>query len=189
MIAALAAAPPRPQTGAMVGSVVMRLADLADAPAIAALFARVFTEVFGHIYPARDLEAFLSASDARAFAAEISDGDHAFQLAEDGERLLGFVKLGPPALPIDLEGRRAVELRQLYLLPEARGTGVAQALMDWALAEARDRGAQDVYLTVWIDNHRARRFYERYGFREVGSYAFMVGDTVDDDRILKLAVA
>ena len=36
--------------------------------------------------------------------------------------------------------------------------------MDWALDEARRRGARQLYLSVFIDNHRARRFYERYGF-------------------------
>jgi ribosomal protein S18 acetylase RimI-like enzyme len=168
--------------------VSLRTANIADAPAITWLFHRVFTEVFGHTYPPHDLASFLAGCDETAFAAEIADTDHAFRLAEKDGTLIGFVKLGPSALPIDTGGRHALELRQLYLLPEARGTGVAQALMDWALAEARGRGAQDLYLTVWIDNHRARRFYERYGFREVGSYAFMVGETVDDDRILKLTL-
>ena len=40
--------------------------------------------------------------------------------------------------------------------------------MDWALDEARRRGAEELYLTVYTDNHRARRFYERYGFEAVG---------------------
>ena len=40
--------------------------------------------------------------------------------------------------------------------------------MDWALDEARRRGVDELYLTVYIDNHRARRFYERYGFEAVG---------------------
>jgi ribosomal protein S18 acetylase RimI-like enzyme len=58
--------------------------------------------------------------------------------------------------------------------------------MAWAIAEARARGFQELYLTVWIGNHRARRFYEAHGFEEVGHYPFRVGSTVDDDRILRL---
>jgi ribosomal protein S18 acetylase RimI-like enzyme len=165
-----------------------RTAAPTDAAAIAVLFKRVFCEVFGHTYPPADLAAFLADHDETAFAAELADTDHAFRLAESGGALLGFVKLGPPALPVDTAGRPSLELRQLYLLPEARGAGIAQALMEWALAESRARGARDLFLTVWIDNHRARRFYERYGFTEVGSYPFMVGETVDDDRILKLSL-
>ena len=58
--------------------------------------------------------------------------------------------------------------------------------MDWAIAEARQRGGRYVTLTVYIDNHRARRFYEKYGFEEVGKYVFMVGNHADDDRIMRL---
>ena len=36
------------------------------------------------------------------------------------------------------------------------------------------------------DLDRARRFYERYGFEEIGRYDFRVGETIDDDRIMRL---
>jgi RimJ/RimL family protein N-acetyltransferase len=58
--------------------------------------------------------------------------------------------------------------------------------MDWVIGEARARGAQELYLSVFTDNHRARRFYARYGFEEVGPYQFMVGTHADNDIILRL---
>ena len=58
-------------------------------------------------------------------------------------------------------------------------------LMDWAIDEARRRGAEELYLTVYTDNHRARRFYERYGFEAVGRYDFMVGSHADEDVIMR----
>ena len=62
--------------------------------------------------------------------------------------------------------------------------------MDWTFDEARRRGATRLYLTVYIDNHRARRFYDRYGFEAVGRYDFMVGSHADEDIIMrKLAVS
>jgi len=57
--------------------------------------------------------------------------------------------------------------------------------MDWALDEARRRGAKELYLTVYVDNHRARRLYERYGFAVVGRYDFMVGGHADEDLIMR----
>jgi diamine N-acetyltransferase len=45
-----------------------------------------------------------------------------------------------------------------------------------------------MYLTVYTDNHRARRLYGRYGFEEVGPYSFMVGEQADEDIIMKLAL-
>ena len=58
------------------------------------------------------------------------------------------------------------------MLKSIHGAGIARGLMDWALGEARRRGAEELYLTVYIDNHRARRFYERYGFEAVGPLRF-----------------
>ena len=57
--------------------------------------------------------------------------------------------------------------------------------MDWTYAKARELGGDMLYLSVFVDNHRARRFYDRHGFGEVGPYAFMVGDHVDDDIIMR----
>ncbi len=36
--------------------------------------------------------------------------------------------------------------------------------------------------------HRARRFYERYGFDKVGRYTFMVGAYADEDIVMRLAL-
>ena len=60
--------------------------------------------------------------------------------------------------------------------------------MNWTLAEAKRRDTEALYLTVFVDNHRAKRFYERYGFEDVGRYAFMVGNHADEDIIMRKAL-
>ena len=98
--------------------------------------------------------------------------------------MVGFLKLGPSALPIETD-RRAIELRQIYVLKNHHGSGIAAALTDWAIGEARRQGFEELYLTVYVDNHRARRFYDRYGFEAVGRYDFMVGEQADEDIIMR----
>ena len=167
-------------------SFTIRRASAADAPAVRDLFHRSFTATFGHIYPPEDLAGFLADCPEERFRAEAVSPDFAvfLGLGPAGE-LLGYCTLGPQDLGIEPEGRWWV-LRQLYLDEAAKGSGLAQALMRQALAEARARAVENLYLTVWVENHRARRFYDAHGFEEVGSYAFVVGSTVDDDRILRL---
>ena len=101
-------------------------------------------------------------------------------------RLAGYCKLGPPSLPYDPEGRRCIELRQLYLLDSAKGTGIADVLTGWAIAEAKRRGAEDLWLSVFSANPRARRFYARHGFEEAGEFKFMVGNHADDEFLCRL---
>lgn len=171
-------------------SFALRRARPADAPAINRLFHGSFTATFGHLYPAEDLAAFLALCTVERFAAELADPGFAAMLgeAEDG-RLLGYVTIGPQDLPVPQSSRRWIVLRQLYLEEEAMGTGLADALLASALDEARRRGFDDILLTVYIDNHRARRLYERWGFREIGRYPFRVGSRIDDDRILARPLA
>jgi GNAT superfamily N-acetyltransferase len=165
--------------------IAYRAAGPDDAPTIDAIFRESFIETFGHLYAPEDLAAFLAGFTLDAWRAELSDPRFAFRLAEEDGQAAGYVKLGPTSLPHVAPGP-AIELRQFYLLGPWQGRGVATALMDWVLAEARQRGAGDIYLSVYINNHRARRFYERYGFTYIGPYAFMVGNHADEDQVLRL---
>jgi GNAT superfamily N-acetyltransferase len=56
-------------------------------------------------------------------------------------------------------------LERLYVRPRAWGTGVAQALHAAALAALRAQGATTASLWCLVENARARRFYERQGWR------------------------
>ena len=156
----------------------------ADAAALDALFDESFTETFGHLYAPEDLSFFLSGFSLEGWARELADPAFAFRVAEADGKLAGYAKLGPISLPVTPAGP-AAELSQLYLGKAWHGAGIAQVLMDWVLATARGRGAEELYLSVFTENHRARRFYARYGFEEVGPYTFMVGNHADDDLILR----
>ncbi|WP_317698808.1 GNAT family N-acetyltransferase [Aeromicrobium sp. REDSEA-S32_B7] len=100
---------------------------------------------------------------------------------------LGYTKLGPIDfdLPEGQPAEGATELHQLYVAAEAKGTGVAAALMQWGIDWARQR-ASILYLSVFTENPRAQAFYRRYGFVDVGRNAFRVGNHIDEDRIWRL---
>ena len=164
-----------------------RDATEADASALAFLFEQSFVETFGHLYRPEDLASFLSQSDEAGWRKDLADPDLAIRIAEADGVPVGFAKVGPLKLPVAPRGPSA-ELRQLYVLKPWHGAGIARELMAWTLAEARQRAAEDLYLTVYVDNHRARRFYDGYGFEYVGSYKFMVGSQADEDHIMRLAL-
>lgn len=166
--------------------VIYRDATVDDAAMVAELGRATFVETFAHLYRDEDLQAFLAKAYGAGVRTELADPAYACRLGFAGEAPIAYCKVGPLSVPVDPGARRAVELRQLYVLGSHQGRGVAPALMDWALGQARARRAQDVYLSVYSDNHRAKRFYTRYGFIEIGRYDFRVGSQVDDERILRL---
>ena len=160
----------------------------ADGPALAAMAKQSFTETFGTLYRPEDLATFLDqAFGARGLPAQIADPSYAIRVALQDGAIIGFAKTGPVAFPGDWPAT-AVELYQLYVLRDHHGAGVGPALMDWAIATARAGARTEMILSVYVDNHRAHRFYQRYGFTEIGRYVFMVGDQADDDRIMRLVL-
>lgn len=157
----------------------------ADAAALDRIFDVTFCDTFAHLYAPEDLEAFLGGFGIADWEAQLADPAFAFRIAEEGAGPIGYVKLGSLLkLPIEPSGP-ALLLDQLYVLKEHHGSGIASGLMDWAIDQSRRRGAKELYLTVYIDNHRARRFYDRYGFEAVGRYDFMVGNHADEDVIMR----
>jgi GNAT superfamily N-acetyltransferase len=116
-------------------------------------------------------------------AKDLRDPSVRWLAASDGDGPVGYAKLSPlrAAAPAPKPG--AVELQQIYVLRPWQGRGVAERLMAWALATARDLDAPEIYLTVFDHNTRAKRFYARHGFAEVGRCTFTLGDRVDDDRV------
>ena len=168
-------------------AIAWRMAGPADAAAVGALGRRSFTETFGHLYSPENLAAFLVNHDEANWRGELSDPRFAVRLGEAGGEAVAYAKLGPPSLPFEVTGP-TIELRQFYVLGPWQGAGVAAELMDWVLATARARRARELFLSVFTDNHRARRFYARHGFEAVGTYAFMVGTQADEDIVMRLAL-
>jgi ribosomal protein S18 acetylase RimI-like enzyme len=168
-------------------TITYRTGQVSDAGALDRLFDQVFCDTFGHLYAAEDLHAFLTSYGVVDWERDLESRECAFRVAEDDGRLVGYAKLGPVDLPIQASPS-AILLEQIYVVSSHHGAGIASTLMDWVIEEAKRRGSTELYLTVFVDNPRARRFYDRYGFDPVGRYDFMVGNHADEDVIMRKAL-
>ncbi|MFC7625392.1 GNAT family N-acetyltransferase [Microlunatus sp. GCM10028923] len=151
--------------------------------ALRAMARRCFADTFARHYDPEPFGAFLDSvyGPDGGMARDLEDPALRWFVAFGGGAPIGYAKLTPLRAPAVDPEPGALELQQLYVLKEWHGTGVADRLMEWALATAAE--APEVYLTVFDHNERAKRFYRRYGFSEVGRCTFTLGDRVDDDRI------
>lgn len=169
---------------------ILRDATPADAEALARLGRESFVDKFGHMYTPEDLATFLEEvhSDA-AIAAEIADPSRLYRLVEEDGALLAYCKLGLACgWPEHARGEKAIELKQLYTAPGLTGRGIGAALMDWALAEAWARGADEIQLSVYSENEGAQRFYARYGGEKIADITFRVGEQLDKEFLFALRV-
>jgi GNAT superfamily N-acetyltransferase len=90
--------------------------------------------------------------------AKVGDYAQVWIAERDGE-IIGLVTC--------MQERGTGELRDLYVVPDAWGSGVAAALHETALDWMRRR-ADEAILWVGEANGRARRFYEREGWTPDG---------------------
>lgn len=77
--------------------------------------------------------------------------------------------VGPPGEPLGFCTVKGDELYQLFVAPEARGTGAAALLVADAEARLAERGVRTAWLACAIGNERAARFYEKCGWRRAGT--------------------
>jgi ribosomal protein S18 acetylase RimI-like enzyme len=77
--------------------------------------------------------------------------------------------VGPFGAPVGLCITRRDELYQLYVSAGSRGSGVAAALVADSEARIAEAGIATAWLACAIGNDRAARFYEKCGWRRVGT--------------------
>lgn len=99
-----------------------------------------------------------------SMAAELSDGHGYYLVAfrpEAPEAIEAYAGLRAP------RGSEQADIQTIAVVPEARRAGLGRVLMRALLAEARRRGAAEVFLEVRADNPGAQALYESLGFERI----------------------
>ena len=166
----------------------IRRAGEGDADALALVGAASFLSAFLDIIPGEHLIAHCQTQhSAEKYAAWLAapDPQVACWLCEHEETgaPAGYAVTCAPDLPIAPQPGD-LELKRIYLLTRAHGSGAASGLMDAALTHAKTLGTPRVLLGVYNGNARAIAFYQRNGFEIVGTRRFQVGGAMFDDLVM-----
>jgi GNAT superfamily N-acetyltransferase len=133
----------------------MRAATAADLPAILRLLA---DDPLG-----KARETAVEAPYRAAFDAIAADPNQAMIVAEADGAVVGCFQLS--FLPgLSRRGAWRAQIESVRIDSSLRGRGAGQAMMEWAIARARDRGCALVQLTTDKRRGDAHRFYARLGF-------------------------
>ncbi|MBL8183237.1 MAG: GNAT family N-acetyltransferase, partial [Blastocatellia bacterium] len=117
--------------------------------------------------------------------SELQDENSIFLIAElDGEAA-GYAKLILDNIEPGITAERPVELSRLYSHQQFLGKGIGQGLMNACVERAKEDSRDVMWLGVWEYNPRAQRFYEKNGFRIVGSHVFLLGEDPQTDLLMQ----
>ncbi|WP_230118759.1 GNAT family N-acetyltransferase [Arthrobacter sp. Bi83] len=138
-----------------------------------------------------DIAAHLANTlSERHFRAYLADPAVTVLVIDAGEDLRGYSLLvdrptSDPGVASALNALPSVELSKCYVHPDHHGLGAAAELMHASLESAAGTGAAGMWLGVNSENAKAIRFYEKSGFRKVGTKSFQLGSTVEHDFVME----
>jgi GNAT superfamily N-acetyltransferase len=168
--------------------VTIRRAVPADAAIMAVLARTTFYDTFASTNDASDMALHLErAYGVPQQSAEIGDPDIISLLVEDNGEAVAYAQMRLHHAPDCVSGPEPIELWRFYVERRWHGKGVAQQLMERVKDEARQR-AKTLWLGVWEHNARARAFYEKCGFVDVGAHVFLFGTDPQTDRVMAVAL-
>src|SRR5882724_5850399 len=164
----------------------IRRATEADATLLADLGVRTFYETFAADNTPEDMTAYLATSFSREQqAAELADPRTTLLIVQINATAVGYAMLRSGETPKEVSGEKPIELVRFYVSREWHGRGIGEYLMQSCLEEARLRDYQTLWLGVWERNIRARAFYRKWNFRDVGEHVFQLGADLQNDILMQ----
>lgn len=167
----------------------IRYATTADAKMLSALGAKTFFDTFAKDNTPENMDLHLRTSFSPEIQFnELSEPENIFLIAEVDSTPVGYAQLVLNSTEETVHGTKPLEIRRIYAVQEYLGKGIGKELMNAAIQEARQRDCDCVWLGVWEKNPRAIAFYQKWGFKEVGTHTFTVGTDPQRDFIMELSL-
>lgn len=166
-----------------------------DALRLSIFAGETFAQTFGHLYPAEDTAKFLETDYSEAvYLKYIQDAKFGVWIATFSANagtsvslessITGYVMCGSSSLPRtdSLSG----EVKKLYVDKAYFGKGLANVLFETGVAWLREEySGHPIYISVYSENFRAIKFYNRYKFEFHDEYLYEVGANRDREFILR----
>lgn len=143
--------------------IIIRRASEADVESIATLVVRfyMFNEEFD---PAMEVSEDIKGKAIDIVRRRIESKELVLVATQEG-KIVGYVYGVVTENPL-LARKKIGVLKELYVIPEERGRGVATVLIENAMKELSSMGVSYVAVEFPTRNIVARKFYEKLGFRE-----------------------
>jgi GNAT superfamily N-acetyltransferase len=157
-----------PEHRKITGRSMTHIAPVSDAHSLAAARSLIRE----HVESASAPDAAAVTAMVAALPAPFVPPHGGIWLAWEESNAVGCIALQPLAADIG-------EIKRMYVRPASRGRGVARALVERAIEEARLAGYQRLRLGTLTTMHAAQNLYTAAGFRPIAPYrAVEFGDTL-----------
>lgn len=164
---------------------IIRRAEANELDALVELAGRTFRETYRPFDDPADIEEYIGrALTPAALDAVLHDEASTVLFAMLDDHPIGYAHIRCSPAPAFVAGDSPVEVVRFYLRSDAVGRGLGTELMHAVRREARRAGADALWLAVYERNERARAFYRKRGFTDVGTRDFFYGGRTWADPVM-----
>ena len=167
--------------------ITIRQAGVEDNEHLSIVGRETFFDSFAADNHPADMAAYLEKTFSPDIqAAELAEPSSRFLIAEAEAMTVGYARLVEASAPLFIKARKPIQLARLYARKQWIGNGVGAALMTACIDEATRMQCDGIWLGVWGRNARAIEFYRKWGFSQMGTQPFVLGNDRQTDLILWL---
>lgn len=160
---------------------------LNDVEKLQAISRITFSQTFTEHNNDEDMNAYLNKSfSITQLTSEIANVDSEFYFAQEGEMVIGYLKVNTGAAQTESKDLNAFEIERIYVDTAFLGKKIGQLLFNKAIELANAKNKSYVWLGVWEENHRALAFYKKNGFVPFDKHIFKLGNDEQTDIMMKL---
>ncbi|WP_353777896.1 GNAT family N-acetyltransferase [Winogradskyella sp. 3972H.M.0a.05] len=154
----------------------IKIATEAHAETLALLGRVTYIESHGHfIGNENDLSEYVkTAFSVSKTRDDINDPNTIFYIISVDELPVGYVKLVLGTTHKSVSSENNCQLERIYILNDFIPLKLGHQLMDYIEEKVKEMQLNTIWLSVYIENKRAIRFYQKNGYQEVGISTFLV---------------
>lgn len=182
---------PSAKSYTMNDKVSIKIASPEDASEMAEIGRITFYETWRLVNTEEDMQMYLRESfNEDKIKKDISDTTvNVFLLAFVAQKSIGYAKMRRDRSYSEFNREKAIEIERIYVKREYHGKKIGKLLMDKCIEIAQSENSVWLWLGVNNENHKATRFYFRYGFEIFGTKKFKLGNAEDEDFLMKLKIS
>lgn len=136
-----------------------------------------FLESHSHSAPPADIEYYVQLKLTESVITdELTESANLFHVIYFDEKPVGFSKIVLNSSIVEVTEPNVTKLERIYLLEEYHGHRLGLKLLENCAAISRDTKQVGMWLYTWIENDRAIRFYQRFGFEIIGQADFKLSE-------------
>ncbi len=146
--------------------------EITDWAKIQKIAYETWPNTFGQVIPEEQINYMLQLIyNEESLKKQILEKSHNFILAEKDNQPLGFT-----SYEINYNSEPQLMIHKLYILPATQGLGIGTKFLNLLSGIAQVNKNNQLSLKVYYENTKAIGFYEKYGFKKIGTETTDIGN-------------